>query len=293
MDFFKILKGGVGVGMNNFDRLFAEKYGGGAWQLTTLTGTLPLSFKSKGEALTDYRIYGTSDGAGVETESGEPTGYKLPLTITSGAQLQNAPIYIGDTKLGAEEYVDYEEQKIYKKTENYFPYGNVGEFKFGAKAKIISDGKGNYIMNGKVTADLASSIIPLDRAFEFPENGFFYLGNPVSARNMRIMFYDENYNYLGFYSIDGAWRIISDLPTIPPIFAIGFGTNSVADYSLNDYTTSPMFSKTGDLTQYVPYFNPTDPPVALPELSTYQGENTLSCSEELGKVSITGYIKGV
>lgn len=30
MDFYKILKGGVGVGMSNFDRLFAEKYGGGA-----------------------------------------------------------------------------------------------------------------------------------------------------------------------------------------------------------------------------------------------------------------------
>lgn len=40
------------------------------------------------------------------------------------------------------------------------------------------------------------------------------------------------------------------------------------------------------------YLVPTDPPVALPELSTYQGENTLSCSEGLGEVSITGYIKG-
>lgn len=40
------------------------------------------------------------------------------------------------------------------------------------------------------------------------------------------------------------------------------------------------------------YLVPTDPPVALPELSTYQGENTLSCSEGLGEISITGYIKG-
>lgn len=41
------------------------------------------------------------------------------------------------------------------------------------------------------------------------------------------------------------------------------------------------------------YLVPTDPPVPLPELSTYEGENTLSCSEGLGEVSITGYIKEV
>lgn len=114
MDFFKILKGGVGVGMSNFDRLFAEKHGGGAWHLTTLTGALPLSFKSKGTPLTDYKLYGTSEGAGVETESGEPAGYKLPMTMESGEESTTTPIYIGDSKLGEEEYVDYASGKIYR-----------------------------------------------------------------------------------------------------------------------------------------------------------------------------------
>lgn len=43
-----------------------------------------------------------------------PHGYKLPLKVTSNGTTTNYPIYIGDSKLGEEEYVDYEEQKVYK-----------------------------------------------------------------------------------------------------------------------------------------------------------------------------------
>lgn len=43
-----------------------------------------------------------------------PYGYKLPLTMVSGEQSQDIPIYIGSTKLGESEYVDYESGKIYK-----------------------------------------------------------------------------------------------------------------------------------------------------------------------------------
>lgn len=42
---------------------------GGSWQITTLTGPLPLSFLSKGEALKNYLLHGSSEGAGVQTEN--------------------------------------------------------------------------------------------------------------------------------------------------------------------------------------------------------------------------------
>lgn len=94
--------------------IWARKISGG-WTETTITGTLPLAFLSeKVQTLTDYRIYGTAEGAGAETESGEPAGYKLTLTVTSGEQSDTYPLYIGDSKLGEEEYVDYGEQKVYK-----------------------------------------------------------------------------------------------------------------------------------------------------------------------------------
>ena len=37
--------------------------------ISTITGVLPLTFRANGSALIDYRIYGTADGAGVQTEN--------------------------------------------------------------------------------------------------------------------------------------------------------------------------------------------------------------------------------
>lgn len=38
------------------------------------------------------------------------------------------------------------------------------------------------------------------------------------------------------------------------------------------------------------YLLPTDPPAPLPAINTYKGENTLSSTETVGEVSITGKI---
>ena len=43
-----------------------------------------------------------------------PHGYKLPITVASNGTTTDYPIYIGNSKLMEGEYVDYEEQKIYK-----------------------------------------------------------------------------------------------------------------------------------------------------------------------------------
>lgn len=40
-----------------------------ASMIKTITGTLPLTFRSNGNDLLNYRIYGTADGAGVQTEN--------------------------------------------------------------------------------------------------------------------------------------------------------------------------------------------------------------------------------
>ena len=41
-----------------------------------------------------------------------PHGYKLPLTVTSGTESKDTDIYIGDSKLLSNDYVDYETGKI-------------------------------------------------------------------------------------------------------------------------------------------------------------------------------------
>lgn len=219
MMLYDVLKASKGLYVNDsFAMLWGKQLGG--WTVTTLTGTLPMTFRSNGTALIDYRIYGTAEGAGVQTKNlfsgkgatvnmgsialkrfldsniqvslGEiyhinassalcsrlafykdnaristsswvvsqssitipdncntayvevrnyaygaitdeqlatatkimltegstppetyiPYGYKLPLTVTGGAESKTADIFIGDTKLGAEDYIDYESGKI-------------------------------------------------------------------------------------------------------------------------------------------------------------------------------------
>lgn len=72
MNFYEILKTKkLGRGSPDYwTQLFAEHAGGkGEWKVAELTGTLPMTFRSNGTALVDYRIFGTADGAGVQTEN--------------------------------------------------------------------------------------------------------------------------------------------------------------------------------------------------------------------------------
>lgn len=41
-----------------------------------------------------------------------PYGYQIPLTLTNGTKNKTSDIFIGDSKLGASDYVDYETQTI-------------------------------------------------------------------------------------------------------------------------------------------------------------------------------------
>lgn len=67
--FWEILKSSKNLKASD---AFAELWGksiADSWDIITITGTLPLMFEAKGEALTNYRLYGTSEGAGVQTEN--------------------------------------------------------------------------------------------------------------------------------------------------------------------------------------------------------------------------------
>ena len=100
------------------DKLIEARYAGDKKYFdayTTVTGSLPLMFNGRAEwPLKNYRLYGTASGAGVATESGEPAGFKIPISLSDGTSTSNYDLMIGDSKLGEEEYVDFSEQKIYK-----------------------------------------------------------------------------------------------------------------------------------------------------------------------------------
>ena len=45
--------------------------------------------------------------------------------------------------------------------------------------------------------------------------------------------------------------------------------------------------------EYIPYLQPTNPPAPLPSITAYKGENTLSSTESVGDVTVTGRISEI
>lgn len=97
------------VGMSNFERLFAQKFGGSGGEIKELEGAPPLTFTANGQPLLDYLISGNTVQNGTPTPENpimpigcgelETTGvhagqYKLPLTSTG----QNVDIYLGEAQ---------------------------------------------------------------------------------------------------------------------------------------------------------------------------------------------------
>ncbi len=266
-------------------------------KIQEITGTLPLYVRSRAsQILKNYIIYGTSDGAGVETEN----GYKLPITVTSNGTTTDYPIYIGDSKLGEEEYVDYEEQKVYKRTENDFPFARKGTFAFGDGGNIISDGEGKFVVStpSTIPVNTESELIPLNRPYTIPQSldtggeFIFYIGNNA-----------ELPLYLDFYDAEGVkieeWLCIPvqrkvstwTRMTGKTIAYIGFHTKR---FAINGMQLTPMFSKNDNLTTYIPYLQPTDPPVPLPDITLPQGEVIIDIDGDIKpQATIKGKIKQI
>lgn len=274
MDFFKILKGGVGLGMSNFDRLFAEKHGGGAWHLTTLTGTLPLTFQSMGTPLTDYKLYGTSEGAGVETENLFDISSVVPggWTVTDKGNINPAP---NGARVRAPAILPISPEKTY--TISVFP-------KTLRIAILVADENEHVIMDTGWNNTNSQTI-----------SGGYGACITIRKQNNRTILPTE---VDGITFTEGSTAPASYIPygyklpmkvegeeesTTTPIY---IGDSKLMAEEYVDYESGKVYRDIDGV------LTPTDPPVALPELSTYQGENTLSCSEGLGEVSITGYIKG-
>jgi len=244
---------------------------------TFTADTLPASFLAPVDSLVSYKIYGTSEGAGVETESGEPAGYKLPLTVKSGAQSQDIPIYIGSTKLGEEEYVDFGEQKVYKRTAQLF---NSDEL-------VMVD---NYYIsdNGEIYAD--------QEGYGYTENYFDVLPNETYSfinfynrmvnTGCRLVFYDAQGNFLSrtnSFTPNGTnnkytFTTASNCYKLRILYRMALFPASNTTIVQGSVTPDPI----------PPYYQPVDPPLPFPTLTTYIGKNTLSSTETLGDVEFTG-----
>ena len=97
----EVLKASKGLYVDDdYAMLWGKQLGG--WKIAELTGTLPITFRSNGTALIDYRIFGTADGAGVQTENLLPNVFRQGATnnfISNNRITAVTPILcsVGDT----------------------------------------------------------------------------------------------------------------------------------------------------------------------------------------------------
>lgn len=205
-----------------------------------------------------------------------PFGYKIPLTNTGeNSQSKIYPLYIGDSKLGEEEYADYQEQKVYKRTANLY---NDADTEFGGLC--IKDDDGNQVPSQESHYTLNyTSVEP---------SSTYYLAGTLSTNiaTWRVYFYTQNKGWIMRSSqIQSAVHVFNTPSNCYYIQLQCNITSDTSDWVLVKGSTAPA--------QYIPYLQPTDPPAPFPAITAYAGENTLSSTETVGECSVTGRIKSV
>lgn len=227
----------------------------GGYKIIEYTGALPIAISANGDALLDYRIYGSDGGVGEPTESGEPAGYKLPMTVTSKNLFdKNAK----DVNKG------YTEHKVFS------PDGSIG---------------------GSIYYDV-SEYMQVEPLKEYFLENFHNPGWPRTY--YCACFYDSDKNVLSVIRAGDADSLILLAPELAKFIRISvyFPTCKFYDsvpQKENVYIGENQLDAAGE---YVSYsdgkiyrmvggtLTPTDPPVSFPDIPTIDGETVIDYDGE-------------
>ena len=280
MNFYEILKTKkLGRGSPDYwTQLFAEHVGRtGGWKVAELTGTLPLTFRSNGDDLLNYRIYGTADGAG-ET--------KNSLEITASSQTKNGVTFTVDKQAGtitangtatANARINLGTVNIYKGTQ-YALSGNIVS-PSSSEERICS----LYVyQHSELGMDYGNGVIidtTGDDLLNVPIAYMVYANKTVNNAVIRPMFRlaDTAPDFEPFgYKIPLV--TVSGTESKDTVIPIGDTKLMAGDYI--DYESGKIHR--GDDAEIT---------IDLPAIETFNGENTLDSTETLGQVTIKGKIK--
>lgn len=228
-----------------------------------IEGVPPLTFKSNGANLSNYRIYGnTENGESVgdlvtDSQSEHYGNYAIPITNNA----ETANIYLDEPlrKVGNEaEYVDYATQKWHRVRKNLFDENTITE---GA---YIDKYTGNI-----VTGSAASNVS--DFISVVPNNTYTlsYAYIELSSSNRRV---------IGFYSALKEWvSLIEYSPLVNTVFNINVPNDIYYIKVTTDIKmTNVMLNSGSEPLAYEPYIEDTELDITLPALPTLSGTNTLS-----------------
>lgn len=177
-------------------------------------------------------------------------------------------LYIGNTKLGAEEYVDFNEQKIYKRTANLLNDALATE-----NVPVISSGKEIYM----AVSGYLGVFIPVEPSTRYTG---WNLAITTASNNRYIFFCDANKNILGHQE----YSVTSNPKPINTTADTAYICVPVRDTLLG---VSAMVTKgTAEPETFLPYYIFIEPPSPFPSITSYIGENTFNSTEAINKMRI-------
>lgn len=243
-------------------------------------GTPPLTFKSSGQYLRNYRIYGnTVDGESVGdlVTEGEHAGeYCIPVMITNGtADTQTTNIYLPEPlrTVGSEaEYVDYKEQKQHRVRKNLLLNTATSQMVNGVEVTVNSD----------KSISLSFDSVPFTRWVTINSNvsvkdGYILNGCPNLGIN-GLALRATSTNTQNYVSDAGTGVLIND--------TIGEYANILiripSGYANSSLTFYPMIRKSDiEDDTYEPYIENTELDVDLFALPALSGTNILLVGTEV------------
>ena len=258
MSLYEVLKASkLGGGAPDYwTELFARRVAGG-WTVSTITGTLPITFRSNGTALIDYRIFGTAEGAGVQTENLADVSKSGMIQIT---------------------------------VEGAMRYGlSLGKLEAGDYTVVYTSKNTMYITRRFSNNTYSSGPVSSGTVITITSNTNELIFRTTSAT-------ETTWEAAGVSDIMIVKGSTAPTSHIPYGYKIPLTVTSSAELISSDIYIGNTKLLSTDYIDYesgkiVRNGTPQDPPLPLPELETFKGTNTLDSTETLGEVTIKGQIK--
>lgn len=183
-----------------------------------------------------------------------PFGYEVDISTSDGTNATTTPIYIGSDPLEKDEYVDYQAGKVYRRTEN-----------------LISDWKPQRWVdaNGVITVNASGSITKTLNVDGTKSYVLAFFGTIPSAYEIAQYDGTEFISRQVVNNVSNTNALTFEPNTTNIIIGItssaGTSEQTIDTYKpcLTEGSTAPA--------QFVPYLQPTAPPVPLPALPTCEG----------------------
>ena len=203
---------------------------------TVLNDVSYIRFSYKKTATTDIAMLVSGSTAPTEYI---PYGYKVDMSVSDGTTSTTKTIYIGDTPLGEDEYIDYASGKIIRRTEQLWD-GVLYDGFFNSKNFIL-----NYSSRPGVYKSIKVWLQPGNYVLEF--NPIVYM-----VRTLVNGEYSEN-----SYNTEKVYFTVNSESYVG--FSFRNTSNTKWDSNPSTISVKGMYS--------------TDPPVPLPALPTVDGTN--------------------